>query len=212
MQATNYQLFYPDLLDKSNPSHDAKQKAKLIGKSEMDFYQRMIDSFNLKNISIKPYESIVNNERYEYYSTLCKKLLDNPLLKSAFSELSADLINRQEVDTPEKMEQAREYAINEIAWILSKDGIKVSHPNEAKIGYDPLAFIIKNIENEAERIGIENVFENNDDLEKILNKVLVKSETFLSDKIMFSSGNQKKYYTQFKKFLYGEKKGKQSKD
>ncbi|MFA6097023.1 MAG: hypothetical protein WC788_05340 [Candidatus Paceibacterota bacterium] len=139
MQASNYEALY------GKSHNDALEIAKKIGEKERRFYQKIIDTFGLINIEIMDYESFVgrNKDEFEKYRTLCERLSKNPILKKAFSDMIQESVSRKTSD--EEKKNLLKYAIEEVSWILSFDGVKVSHIKETR--YDSLASIISNTKN-----------------------------------------------------------------
>ncbi len=228
MQETNFQLLHPDRLHPLFPATTARVNAAIIGRSEFKFYQHAIKQFGLTNIRLRSYDFLARKEAFKDRLALCEKLKDHPRFKTAFELLTQRIIGKKFEDTPDKLEKLRQYALTEIAWILSHDQLKITHPNEAAIGYDPLACVIKNIEKEAERLDLKiechwlEIKISLDEpidifapkfaplLEKLLSRVLLKLDQEILNKNKLVSSQDKKYFMEFRKFLFGENKGKNS--
>jgi len=147
MQASNYEALYGKRHD------EALEATKKIGEKERRFYGKIIDTFGLKNIEIMDYESFIerDKDKFEKYRTLCERLSKNPAWEKAFSEMIQESVSQKTSD--DEKDNLLKYGIEELCWILSYDGVKVSHIKEAR--YDSIASVISNTENICERNGID---------------------------------------------------------
>ncbi len=145
MQVSNYYLEHPDLLDPNNPVGSAVAYAEQFGRQERQFYERIIEVFGLTNVRIRSYDFLEQNLQFEARKELCKRLEKRAAFKKGFQALEIERRKESEYE-PQQLKLLRDYAVTEVAWILSHRGQKISHPNEARIGYDPLAMVILNLE------------------------------------------------------------------
>jgi len=196
MQVSNYML-----ADSNLSKEKALKIAQETGEMEKDFYNKIINWFQLKNINVKNYEAFSKNEDFEKNKNLLTQISKNPLFKDAFEKLTHSIIN-SEKQWQDSLE-IKKYTLTEIAWILSENKSKISHPNEAKFGYDPLSFIILSLEKN------NCNWNNQESLEILLKKILNKTENILSEKIKPSLDEEKHYWTEWKRFLFWEKKWKE---
>jgi len=146
IQTSNYQNLY------GLPAEEARTQAKKIGQTEADSYQQIIDTFGLSNIKIVDYKNFqeqCGQDKVERYRALCERLAKNPTWAKAFLSMAQESVGEQA--SKEEKEKYLPYAMEELSWILARDGTKVSHLNEAR--YDTLAAVIKNIENHAAEQG-----------------------------------------------------------
>lgn len=152
IQATNYALLYPSGREKNSPSN-FRDLARKIGEREKENYQKIINAFGLKNIKIIDYREFVdkNKDQFDKYRGLCERLVKNPIFAESFLSMVQESI-AQSMTLKEK-EEFLPYAMEEVSWILSANGSKVSHINEAR--YDVLAAVIKNTEAYAEEHNID---------------------------------------------------------
>jgi len=205
MQESNYKLLNNTSLE------EGKNIAIQAGKLEYKFYQSVIDTFNLNNIKLTTYKELTDNNKFQEKLEFCNKLAKHPLFKNAFFQLKNDRFDNETENTEENDLLNMEYGKTEVAWILSKDGMKISHPKEAKIGYDGLALVIQNIEIQAEKQGIDNIFDQDiKTINKFLHKVLTKIQIDIKSKIKDKSlaGIQKSYYQKMNAYLFGQFNGK----
>lgn len=154
IQVNNYQLRY----DKSR--EEAQSLSLMIGKEEAKNYQNIIDSFNLSNIKVIRYEDFLNSnkEKYNHYTQIIEKLKNHPVFEQMFLSMVQESVSGAE------KEKYLSYANEELAWILSTDGTKVGHLNEAR--YDILSALIKNLELVGHKLDIDTI--NNLDDENVL--------------------------------------------
>ncbi len=154
MQASNYEVLY------KKSYSEALEAAKKIGEKERRFYQRIIDTFGLENIEVVDYESFIGDsrERFEKYKLLCERLSKSPVWRGAFSEMIQESVAKKVSN--EERDNLLRYGIEEISWILSFDGVKVSHIKEAR--YDALASVLSNTEKICKQEGID-IFESADE-------------------------------------------------
>ncbi|MFA6587933.1 MAG: hypothetical protein WCT08_02590 [Patescibacteria group bacterium] len=148
IQTSNYQALYPELLA-GGSDDQAREQARRIGRQEVEQYQRIIETFGLSNITIIDYHTFKerNGNAIEKYKELCERLAKNETWRNAFLSMV------QESVSGEEREKFLAYAIEEVSWILSNDGTKVSHENETR--YDAIAAIIRNIENYGQKRQID---------------------------------------------------------
>ncbi|MFA5030847.1 MAG: hypothetical protein WC495_04620 [Patescibacteria group bacterium] len=147
IQTSNYQALYPELVHGSEDQ--AREQSRRIGKQEAEQYQKIIETFELSNITLIDYRAFKerNGDAMARYKGLCERLSKNESWKNAFLSMV------QESVSGEEREKFLAYAIEEVSWILSNDGTKVSHENEAR--YDAIAAVIRNIENYGEKQKID---------------------------------------------------------
>ncbi|MBT3817188.1 MAG: hypothetical protein HOE80_01760 [Candidatus Magasanikbacteria bacterium] len=139
VQVSNYTQLYG--LDEDS----ARTAALEIGDAEIAQYQQIIDTFGLLNITVKHYdevkgggvleESETEQERFDYYYTICSQLADHPMWKQGF-------LGAAQSTSAEGVGAA--YSIDEVAFILAKNEKKVSHEKESR--YDVIATVIQNLE------------------------------------------------------------------
>jgi len=134
IQVNNYQVRY------GKSENEARRKAIEIGDHETKQYEKIISSFDLNNITIQRYPEFINENKEEYgrYSEIVKKLAIQPTFREAFLAMVQESVSGAE------KEDYIGYALEELAWILSTNGTKVGHLNEAR--YDILATVIRNFE------------------------------------------------------------------
>ena len=157
---------------------EAREEAIQIGKQEAIRYQQIIQTFGLKNVKLQNYRDFLNEnkEAYNNYKLVVKNLADQPTFHEAFLAMVQESVSGAE------KEEYINYALEELAWILSTNGTKIGHLNEAR--YDILATVIRNTEQIGKDKGID-VFNNLESSEAklILNTVV---------KIVRDSINEKK--------------------
>jgi hypothetical protein len=143
IQTNNYQLRY------GKSKEEAKSLSIQIGSKEAEKYQKIIDTFALDNIKIVRYNNFIeaNKEKFNHYEQIVNKLKNHPIFREMFLAMV-----QESVSGAEKSEYLG-YANEELSWILSTDGTKIGHLNEAR--YDILAALIKNVESASEKTGID---------------------------------------------------------
>lgn len=154
-QEKEVKLIICDEIQKSNYENlfgkneeEAKKSAKMIGRAERKFYEKIIGTFGLDNIEIVDYETFLSGQKdFNKYKNLAERLSKDQIWANAFLSMVQESIAKQE------REKFTPYAIEEVAWILTTDGTKISHLNEAR--YDVIASVIKNVENYAEEHNID---------------------------------------------------------
>ncbi len=172
IQVNNYQVRY----GKSESA--ARQKAGEIGDCEARQYEKIIDTFGLDNIKVQRYQEFLsgNQKDYERYNGIVKNLKESPVFKEAFFAMVQESVSGAE------KEEYIGYALEELAWILSTNGTKIGHLNEAR--YDILGSVIRNFE----QVGKEKGFEVLDNPESPEAKVLLNTIC----KLIRDSINEKK--------------------
>lgn len=143
IQINNYQLRY------NRPKDEAKSLAIKIGNKEAENYQKIIDTFALDNIKVIRYNNFINSnkEKFDHYEKIVDQLQNHPIFREMFLAMV-----QESVSGAEKSEYLG-YANEELSWILSTNGTKIGHLNEAR--YDILAALIKNVESASEKTGID---------------------------------------------------------
>ncbi|MFA6514523.1 MAG: hypothetical protein WCT50_04540 [Patescibacteria group bacterium] len=143
LQVNNYQARYGKSED------EARQSTIKIGNLEAEQYQKIINTFGLDNIKIQRYQEFLNENREEFerYSDVVKKLAIQPSFREAFLAMVQESVSGAE------KEEYIGYALEELAWILSTNGTKIGHLNEAR--YDILAIVIRNFEKIGRNQGLE---------------------------------------------------------
>jgi len=134
IQVNNYQVRY------GKSESEVRQKAREIGNRETEQYEKIINTFGLDNINIQRYQEFINSNKdeYERYSSVVKNLAIQPAFKEAFLAMVQESVSGAE------KEEYIGYALEELTWILSTNGTKVGHLNEAR--YDILGAVIRNFE------------------------------------------------------------------
>ena len=134
IQVNNYQVRY------GKSESEARRKAGEIGNCEAKQYEKIINTFGLGNINIQRYQEFINDNKdeYERYSNVVKNLAIQPEFREAFLAMIQESVSGAE------KEEYIGYALEELAWILSTNGTKIGHLNEAR--YDILAAVIRNFE------------------------------------------------------------------
>lgn len=147
IQTTNYVNLYPDQLG-DRPEEAAREKAHQIGREDAAFYQKIIDTFELKNVTLVDYRSFLDrhHESFDRYRATLDGLLENPTWSKALLDMTQESVAGSSV---EEKKQFVGYALDEVAWIMASGGTKVSHPNEAR--YDVVASVLKQCLDEADR-------------------------------------------------------------
>lgn len=170
IQTNNYKLRY----DKSE--EEAREIVVKIGAQETAQYQKIINTFGLKNISIKNYNEFIdmNREGFDFYRDQLNELKENSAFKEAFVSMVQDSVSGAE------KEEYIGYALEELAWILSSDGTKIGHLNEAR--YDILGVIIRNWENIAKSRGIDIWQGENEESDNILISVCQNIRNIINEK------------------------------
>jgi len=143
IQINNYQVRYGKNED------EARQTAVAIGDLEAEQYEKIINTFGLDNINIQRYQEFINGNKdeYERYSSVVKNLAIQPAFKEAFLAMVQESVSGAE------KEEYIGYALEELTWILSTNGTKVGHLNEAR--YDILATVIRNFEQVGKEQGVD---------------------------------------------------------
>jgi len=143
IQVNNYVVRYGKNED------EARQKAIEIGNYEAAQYEKIINTFGLDNITIQRYQEFINENKNEYsrYSKLLPGLAAQPLFKEAFLSMVQESVSGAE------KEEYIGYAIEELTWILSTNGTKIGHLNEAR--YDILGAVIRNFERAGKERGLD---------------------------------------------------------
>ncbi len=156
MQQTNYLLDYPHLLEDQNAEASSRDLAAQGEVVEARFYAEIARVMGLSNLNIKRYESLGAGPSFEAQKEKCRRLRNHPLFERAFSKLAIQRRTEEPKNDEDlaQLELLRAYAEEEVAWILSRNGTKISHPNEAKIGYDPLALVLQNMDVATQQNGI----------------------------------------------------------
>ncbi|MDX9779066.1 MAG: hypothetical protein RBT30_02420 [Patescibacteria group bacterium] len=145
IQVNNYQLRF------GKTKEESQFLSVKIGEEESKNYQKIIDSFNLSNINIVKYNDFLdsNKENYDHYTQVVEKLKNHPVFEKMFLSMV-----QESVSGADKAEYLS-YANEELAWILSTDGTKVGHLNEAR--YDILSAVIKNLELFGDKLNIDTI-------------------------------------------------------
>ena len=143
IQVNNYQVRY------GIGENEARRKALAVGSREMEQYEKIINCFGLKNIKIQRYQEFIdaNKEEYDRYSGIVKNLAVQPSFKEAFLAMVQESVSGAE------KEEYIGYALEELSWILSADGTKIGHLNEAR--YDILGAVIRNFERAGKERGLD---------------------------------------------------------
>jgi len=143
IQVNNYQARY------GKSESEARQKAGEIGNRETEQYEKIINTFGLDNINIQRYQEFINGNKdeYERYSSVVKNLAIQPVFKEAFLAMVQESVSGAE------KEEYIGYALEELTWILSANGTKVGHLNEAR--YDILGAVIRNFEQVGKEQGLD---------------------------------------------------------
>lgn len=172
LQVNNYQIRY------NKGEAEARQSAIEIGNREAEQYEKIVKTFGLDNIKIQRYPEFLNGNRAEFerYQGVVKNLAAQPLFREAFLAMVQDSVSGAE------KEEYIGYALEELAWILSTNGTKIGHLNEAR--YDILAVVIRNFE----KIG------NDQGLEVLTNPDSSEAKTILNTvcKVIRDAINEKK--------------------
>lgn len=143
IQVNNYQIRY------NKSKEEAKDLTIKIGNKEAEKYQKIIDTFSLDNIKVIRYNNFINSnkEKFDHYEKIVGQLQNHPIFREMFLAMV-----QESVSGAEKSEYLG-YANEELSWILSTNGTKIGHLNEAR--YDILAALIKNVESASEKMGID---------------------------------------------------------
>jgi len=143
IQVNNYQARY------GKSEIEARQKASEIGNREAEQYEKIISTFGLDNINVQRYQEFINGNKdeYERYSSVVKNLAIQPAFKEAFLAMVQESVSGAE------KEEYIGYALEELTWILSANGTKVGHLNEAR--YDILGAVIRNFEQVGKEQGLD---------------------------------------------------------
>lgn len=156
---------YENLFGKSK--EEARESAKMIGKAEKEFYEKIIGTFGLDNIETVDYETFLSEQKddFDKYKSLAERLSKDQIWENAFLSMVQESVAKQE------KEKFMPYAVEEVAWILATDGTKISHLNEAR--YDVIASVIKNVESYAGEHSVD-IFNSADEekLKPIINSVV----------------------------------------
>ncbi|MFH1030075.1 MAG: hypothetical protein V1770_02340 [bacterium] len=136
IQETNYQILYG--LDMTT----AREKALENGIKDKEWYSTIKNIFSLDNIKMIDYQEMEQNstmaEKLELINSLEK---ENPIFTRAFEAMAQESVRKKSLTLKkEKLEILKEYAKNEVAFILAKNETKIGHKKEFK--YDILARII----------------------------------------------------------------------
>lgn len=143
IQVNNYQARY------GKSESEARQKAGEIGNLEASQYEKIVNTFGLKNINIQRYQEFIdgNKNEYERYSKVVKNLAAQPAFREAFLAMVQESVSGSE------KEEYIGYALEELTWILSTNGTKIGHLNEAR--YDILGAVIRNFEQVGKEQGLD---------------------------------------------------------
>ncbi|MFA6995353.1 MAG: hypothetical protein WC249_02995 [Patescibacteria group bacterium] len=143
IQVNNYQIRY------GQEEKESREKAIKIGNREALQYKKIIDTFGLDNIRLQGYSEFLmqNKDKYEYYKEVVTNLADRPDFKEIFLSMVQDSVSGAE------QEKYINYALEELAWILSTNGTKIGHLNEAR--YDILGAVISNWEKLGREKGLD---------------------------------------------------------
>ncbi len=143
IQVNNYQARY------NITEVEALQKARTIGDYETEQYEEIINTFGLNNINIQRYSEFINGNKdeYERYSNVVKNLAVQPVFREAFLAMVQESVSGSE------KEEYIGYALEELTWILSANGTKIGHLNEAR--YDILGAVIRNFEQVSKEKGLD---------------------------------------------------------
>lgn len=192
IQVNNYVSRY------NKDEESALASSQQIGNMEAEEYKKIINTFGLKNIKLIRYQEFINSKQEDFvkYRGLVDKLANQDVFKEAFLAMVQESVSGAE------KEEYINYALEELAWILSSDGTKIGHLNEAR--YDILALVIKNVEKIAKDKNLD-VFNNLDSAEAqiLLNTV----SKLISDKIneakskLDSSSATRSYYERLRMHL-----------
>lgn len=146
IQETNYRAIF------NLQQNEAKAKAEENGRRDKEWYGAVINVFNLDNIVVKDYGELEQDPRMKVAAKNIDRIeQDSPIIKQALSGLVEEKIRQralagleerkgQAVTTRDKDETEKlitQYGKTEIAAILAKGGLKISH--EKKYRYDILA-------------------------------------------------------------------------
>ncbi len=179
------------------PEDDA-QKARIqrIGAEDVQTYTRVKDYFGLQNISITNCQDLIDPEKFAHYHRLVEMLSHQEYFAPAFEKAAQAPPSANQNNT-------LPYLKEEIAWIWATPHQKITHHNEAKYGYDPIACVFQNME----RIAGPQVWEaqNSDDFRLFLCRVLYGLRNQLDERIQSGSPSEIKYYQAFKDFCFGKK-------
>lgn len=171
IQQRNYELLY------GFSKKDAFDVANKEGSSDCQMYKNYKKYFNLKNINISDFSQIEKNEEFQksklyildliksnkFFQTALESLVEPSILNKAMQ-------NNPDLNKLEILKLLSEYPQQEIAMILSKDGVKMGHEKEQK--YDILSQIIS----------VYRMLEDNaDEVKKIISKSEAKEKYNLKD-------------------------------
>lgn len=154
-QALNYEVLY------GKTHEDALESARAIGRVEREQYERIVQTFGLSHIRIVSSKEFFKdtekkNEKFEKYQVLLKELSETSTWREAFLGMVGESVSRQSANAGEYQEKkvsVLPYALEELALILSTNGLKLSHPNEAR--YDAIAVVLENMEAYVAKQGID---------------------------------------------------------
>ncbi len=192
--AVCHQIQTNNLRDPKDP--DSLKHLKVIGDQIQAAYQRAIDYFGLEWVQITSCEELPDPQVLLRTQKIVHALSKNEFFAPAFAK--AFTIKQKHAPTSDSN---KGYLKTEIAWILATSNPKISPPQEALYGYDPLAAIIQNLE----RIAGPKVWEhsNSDEFRILLCRVLHGLRTELDKKLSTCPPDQKPYYQAFKDFCFG---------
>lgn len=178
MQRHNYEQLYADRLG-DQPEKRAAELARTIGQEEARRYQETIDAYHFEHITIVPYDEFVgrHQEAFDQQRGRLERLAEHPTWSKAIDAMVQESVGQ--TTTPEEKRRFRGYALEEVAWILSTDGTKVSHMNEAR--YDVVAAVIRAVEQRAQEQGTTfEGLEEKGEIDGVLGEVRTTLEQYLN--------------------------------
>ena len=149
IQESNYQSLHG--LDRE----EARKKAKVNGQRDEQWYRSVKENFNLDNIEFADYSGLEQSKEFEE----AKKIIDDLDKGENRSEIISgaldNLVEKSIKDkaSPEEIENLKEYGKKEIAFIIARKDLKISHEKEYR--YDIMARIIpvyKELKDRAEEL------------------------------------------------------------
>jgi len=149
MQVNNARQLYPELFKDGDES--VRELTRSIGRAEAENYSRIIETFHLTNVRVTQYAEFRDRNKVEFDQARerCERLADHPLFQKAIEEMVQESVGQ--ATSPEEKRRYRAYALEELAWILSTEGTKISHVNEAR--YDVVATLIRACDSYAQEHG-----------------------------------------------------------